>query len=163
MCPLTLTLLAGLVVMVALCAEAAPARAPGFAGEVNRVTVWPREIDDVLYNPGIGFTTMGNFDGDVPNHPKSTIAYFRWYWDAIEPKTGGYRWDIVDDTIEKARAQGQRVALGIMPVNGRAGAPQWFRDLGAKGWDFTTGGSKAGWMPDHNDPLYLKHWGRLVR
>jgi hypothetical protein len=163
MCPLTLTLLAAIAVTVALCAAATPARAPGFAGETNRATVRPREIDDVLYNPGIGFTTMGNFDGDVPDHPKSTIAYFRWYWGAIEPKGGAYRWDIIDDTIEKAKAHGQRAALGIMPVNGRAGAPQWYRDLGAKGWDFSTGEGAISWMPDHNDPRYVEHMGRLVR
>ncbi|MCJ7750238.1 MAG: DUF4832 domain-containing protein [Armatimonadetes bacterium] len=162
MCPLTLTLLAGLAVIVALCAGAAPARAPGFAGEVNRVTVRPREIDDVLYNPGIGFTTMGNFDGDVPNHPKSTVSYWRWYWNVMEPKSGGYRWDIIDDAIEKAQARGQRVALGIMPVNGRGTVPQWYRDLGAKGWEYPSEGA-TGWMPDHNDPLYIKHMGQLVR
>ena len=43
-------------------------------------------------------------------------------------------------------------------------APKWYRDLGAKGWDYPSGrGDRTSWMPDHNDPLYLKHWGRLVR
>jgi len=137
--------------------------ATGFSGEVNRVTVRPREIDDVLYNPGIGFTTMGSFDGDVPGYPKSTVAYFRWYWDAIEPQNGAYRWDIIDDTIAKAKARGQRVALGIMPVNGRSGVPQWYRELGAKGSDFVPEDGVTNWMPDHNAPLYLQHMGRLVR
>jgi len=163
MCLSTLTLLAAIAVAVALCAGAAPVRAPGFAGETNRITVRPQEIDDVLYNPGMGFTTMGSFDGDVPGHPRSTIAYWRWYWNAIEPESGAYRWDIIDDVIEKATARGQRAALGIMPSNGRGGAPHWYRDLGAKGWDFRPEEGTTGWMPDHNDPLYIQHMGRLVR
>ncbi len=137
-------------------------RTPGFAGEVGRATVRPREIDDVLYNPGMGFTTMSNFDGDVPSHPKSTISYWRWYWNAIEPQPGVYRWDIIDDTIAKAKARGQRVALGIMPIDGPKTVPQWFRELGARGWDYDYEGATC-WMPDHNDPLYLDHMGRLVR
>jgi len=139
------------------------ARTGSFAGEASRVTVCPREIDDVLCNPGIGFTTFGNFDGDVPGYPRSTVAYFRWYWNSIEPQRGVYRWDIIEDAIREAQARGQRVALGIMPVDGESGAPEWYRGLGARGWDFEPGSGGKGWMPDHNDPLYLKHMGQLVR
>ncbi len=155
-------LLTVIAIAAALCIGGTP-RARGFAGEANRVTVRPREIDDVLPNPGIGFTTMSCFDGDVPGYPQSTIAYFRWYWDAIEPQQGAYRWDIIDDTIAQAKARGQRVALGIMPVNGRSGVPQWYRDLGARGTEFTSEEGPPNWMPDHNDPRYVEHMGRLVR
>jgi len=65
------------------------------------VKVLPKEIDDVLINPGIGFTTFQRFNGDdlnagsgwtegLPivyqdfdgdltnkNYPQTTIAYFR--------------------------------------------------------------------------------------
>ncbi|MFC2076550.1 DUF4832 domain-containing protein [candidate division KSB1 bacterium] len=139
----------------------------GFQGNPDRNTVWPAAIDDVLYNPGIGFTTMGRFDGEVPGNPKSTIAYFRWYWEVIEPEDGKYNWALVDDTINKARARGQRVALGVMPANGNLGPPKWYRDMGAKGFEYVpeanAGSDKKNWMPDHNDPLYLKYMGRLVK
>ena len=74
------------------------------------IIVRPREIDDVLTNPGIGFMTFQRFNGDTLNeakgwtegkpivyqdfdgdltnkdHPDTTIAYFRIYWKLIEPE-----------------------------------------------------------------------------
>jgi hypothetical protein len=35
--------------------------------EIETVTVRPTEIDDVLINPGIGFTTFQRFNGDALN------------------------------------------------------------------------------------------------
>jgi len=155
------TLTIALLVAIACCV-AGPARAAA-ASEADRVTVRPREIDDALYNPGMGFTTSNCFDGEPSGYPKSTIAYWGWYWNEIEPENGVYRWDKIDEVIEKARARGQRVAIRIMPTNGRGGVPQWYRDLGAKGFEYTSEAGPANWMPDHNDPLYVEYMGRLVR
>ena len=139
----------------------------GFRGNPDRNTVWPKAMDDVLYNPGMGFTTANSYDGDVPGYPKSTIAYWGWYWEAIEPEDGQFRWDKIDDAIETARSRGQRTAIRLMPTNGGPGAPEWYRKLGAKGFDYVPEANVdtgvVNWMPDHNDPLYLKHMGRLVK
>ena len=35
----------------------------GFRGNADKATIWPRVIDDILYNPGMGFTTASSFDG----------------------------------------------------------------------------------------------------
>ena len=136
----------------------------GFAGEPNRATVWPKEIGDVLYNPGMGFMTQRNLDGDVASYPKSTVAQWDWYWDEIEPEKGQYRWDLVDDVLRKTRERGQRAAIRMgMPANGRNGTPQWYWDLGAKGFEYQSESGPINRMPDHNDPLYLEHMGRLIR
>lgn len=134
----------------------------GFRGNPGKITVRPKVIGDVLYNPGMGMTTANSFDGDVEGYPPSRIAYWRFYWSEIEPENGKYRWDRIDEVIETAKSRGQRVALGIMPANGSA--PEWYKDLGAKGFEYMPeqGGSKS-WMPDHNDPLYLEYMGRLVK
>jgi len=153
----TVALLAAII-----CCTGEPARA-GAGSEANRVTVRPREIDDVLYNPGMGFATSDCFDGEPSGYPKSTLAYWGWYWDEIEPENGVYRWEVIDEVIQQARERGQRVAIRIMPTNGRGGVPQWYRDLGAKGFEYVSEDGPTNWMPDHNDPLYLKHMGRLVR
>ena len=84
------------------------------------VIVRPKEIDDCLTNPGIGFMTFQRFNGDTLNaakgwtegkpivyqefdgnlenkdYPMTTIAYFRIYWKFIEPQMGKYRWDLID-------------------------------------------------------------------
>jgi len=45
------------------------------------VTVHPQEIDEILYNPGMGFADF-HFGFGHPmtreEHPRSTVAYFRW-------------------------------------------------------------------------------------
>ncbi len=133
----------------------------GFEGSPGRNTVRPKTIDDVLYNPGMGFTTMNSFDGNIEGHPKSTVAYWRLYWSDVEPENGVYDWGRIDYIIEVARSRGQRVGLAIMPVNG--GPPQWYRDMGARGFDYVPEQGGRSWMPDHNDPLYLEYFRRLVR
>ncbi|MEO6829082.1 MAG: DUF4832 domain-containing protein, partial [Acidobacteriaceae bacterium] len=89
-------------------------------------------IQDVLINPGMGITTFQRFNGQAlnppltwsevgpvtklpaaatkPDFPDTTISYSRWYWDAIEPEQGKFRWDILDLALEEARAHGQRLA-----------------------------------------------------
>jgi hypothetical protein len=103
----------------------------------------PKEIDDVLMNPGIGFTTFQRFNGDPanaivncgdfqsaypfdlhkdregnllnPDYPNTTVAYFRFYWIFIEPEQGKYRWDIIDRALELARERGQTLMMSLMP------------------------------------------------
>src|SRR5215469_10026588 len=83
------------------------------------VKVYPKEIYDVLNNPGIGFTTFQRFNGDAlnpgirwteghpieyqpfngdltnKNHPQSSIAYFRIYWKYVETEEGKYNWPMI--------------------------------------------------------------------
>jgi hypothetical protein len=116
----------------------------GFRGNPGKNTVRPARIDDVLYNPGKGITTANSFDGDVEGYPKSRIAYWRFYWNEIEPENGQFNWERIDEVLEKAKSRGQRVALGIMPANGSA--PDWYRKLDAKGFEYNPerGGIQAG-------------------
>ena len=138
-------------------------------GMPNVTIVAPDESDAVLVNPGMGFTTQSALDGDVPGYPKSTIAYYRWYWDELEPQEGKFNWAMIDSVIAAAKARGQRLATRIMPANGKPRVPDWYRKTGAKGWDFiaestqNAGKTDPSWMPDHEDPLFAKYMGRLVK
>jgi len=87
------------------------------------LVVRPKEIDNILVNPGIGFTTFQRFNGDTlttlnnksgwtegrpiiyqefkgnlinNQHPQTSIAYWRVYWRYVEPEKGKYRWDLID-------------------------------------------------------------------
>lgn len=138
-------------------------------GVPNLTVVTPTESDDLLTNPGMGFTTHSAVDGEVPGYPKSTIAYYRWYWDELEPEEGKFNWAMVDSVLALAKAHGQRLATRIMPANGRPRIPGWYRKTGARGWDFVAestqnaGKTDPSWMPDHEDPLFAKYMGRLVK
>src|SRR6266581_218282 len=74
------------------------------------VVVRPKEIHDVLVNPGMGITTFQRFNGQAlnpsltwseegpterlvdaepkPEFPPTSVSYCRWVWDVIEPKRG---------------------------------------------------------------------------
>ncbi|MBI5384275.1 MAG: DUF4832 domain-containing protein [Verrucomicrobia bacterium] len=152
------------------------------------VTVRPKEIDDVLINPGIGFTTFQRFNGDRlneglkwtegfpieyqkftgsltnENHPRTSIAYFRVYWKFVEPEAGQYRWDMLDNALATARSRGQTLMLRIAPYGtGKDNdAPDWYRALVA-GQDLEKKLPVEKWRVHPENPLYLRHFGALIR
>jgi hypothetical protein len=163
------------LLFVVICATALTAQIEPFVniikakGVPNVTIVSPIETDEILVNPGMGFTTHSSLDGNVPGYPESSIAYYRWYWDVLEPEEGKFNWKMVDSVLAEVKARRQRLATRIMPANGRPRIPDWYRKTGAKGWDFLAestqhaGRSDPSWMPDHEDPLFEKYMGRLVR
>jgi hypothetical protein len=152
------------------------------------VTVRPREIDDVLVNPGIGFTTFQRFNGDSLNeglkwtegfpiryqefrgtltnqdHPMTSIAYFRVYWKFVELEQGTYRWDLLDQALATARARGQTLMLRIAPYGTGADTdvPAWYRTLVA-GQDLEKKLPVEKWRVHPENPLYVRHFGGLIR
>ena len=108
--------------------------------------VRPREIHDVLVNPGMGITTFQRFNGDalnegtkwtegypiayqpfhgsllVPNQPLTSIAYFRVYWKFIEPEMGKYRWDLLDQALKTRKYV---AVLGVKPFTTEQEAKHW--------------------------------------
>src|SRR5215470_16160001 len=157
----------------------------GFAyAQRDTVIVRPLPINDALLNPAMGITTFNRFNGQAtnpplewselgpvtkfpqaptkPDFPDTTIAYLRWYWNALEPEHGQYRWDIIDLALEEARAHGQTLAIRLMPYSNKDRLPTWYQTSGAR--RANKPGDKDGniWQPDFSDPLYLKYWGELV-
>ncbi len=150
------------------------------------VIVRPKEIDDVLVNPGIGFMTFQRFNGDSlneglkwtegypivyqefkgslenPNHPATSIAYFRIYWKFIEPERGKYRWDLLDTALRTAHNRKQTLMLRLAPYGTAADndAPDWYRAM--------MGDEKGKlpvekWRTNPEDPRYVKHFGGMIR
>jgi hypothetical protein len=152
------------------------------------VIVRPKEIDDVLTNPGIGFMTFQRFNGDELNsglrwtegfpiayqefkgslknksHPDTSIAYFRVYWRYIEPEMGKYRWDLFDAALKTAHGRGQTLMIRIPPYGSSGDAkddvPDWYRKLVGTYDDPLPG---KGWRADPEDPRYAKYFGGMVR
>lgn len=156
------------------------------AGQI--ITVRPKETDEVLLNPGVGFTTFQRFNGDRLNeglkwtegfpieyqrdttgltnqdHPLTTIAYFRVYWKFIEPDLGAYRWDLLDQALATARARGQTLMLRIAPygTGTNTDVPGWYRALVAN-QELEKKLPVEKWQVHPENPLYLKHFGGLIR
>jgi hypothetical protein len=152
------------------------------AGLGQTVVVHPKLIDDVLVNPGMGIQTFQRYNGDPLNagvkwseegpietpaasasavdFPPSTIAYCRWFWETIEPEQGKVRWEILDRALADAAKHGQQLAIRLMPYDQKHPLPQWYRASGAKRINHE---GDAIWEPDFSDPLFLQHWGALVK
>ena len=163
--------------VVALSVSQAPAQ--------EAVVVRPVEIDDILLNPGMGITTFQRFNRQAiypglqwseigpearvedaatpPDFPPTSVAYVRWFWSQLEPEPGQYRWEIIDLALEEAHRHGQQLALRVMPYDGKSPLPKWYRESGARRANRDADKDGQIWSPDADDPLYLKHWGALVR
>jgi hypothetical protein len=154
----------------------------------DMVTVRPKEMDDVLINPGIGFMTFQRFNGDRlneglkwtegfpieyqefkgnrtnANHPSTSIAYFRVYWKFVEPEPGRYRWDLLDQALITAKSRGQTLMLRIAPYGtGKDNdVPDWYRAL-VTGQETEQSLPIEKWRVHPENPLYLRHFGGLIR
>ena len=159
------------------------------AGKVSEtVVVRPKETDDVLVNPGIGFMTFQRFNGDVlnaglkwtegfpiayqdfkgslknKNHPDTSMAYFRVYWRYMEPEQGKFCWDLFDNALKTAHNRGQTLLIRIAPY-GNSGeskddVPTWYRRMmGDEGRQMP--GNKL--RTDPEDPRYAAHFGNMIR
>jgi len=150
----------------------------------KRIVNYPKEIFDVLNNPGIGFTTFQRFNGDelnpgigwtegMPieyqpfdgdltnkNHPQTTIAYFRVYWKFIEPEEGKYNWPMIDKALRTAAERGQSLMLRIPPygTGNNTDVPSWYREkVGKRKKELV-----ENWAVDPEDPRYLQHYGGMI-
>src|SRR5262249_42218885 len=122
------------------------------------VTVRPTEIDDILYNPGMGFADFHfGIGSPLPpsQHPRSTVAYVRWYWTDLEPVEGQYDFGRVDSMIQQARAIGETLAFRIMTA---PKIPPWLLEKGVA--SVKVG---EGIFPDFNNPTFLDYHERLIR
>jgi hypothetical protein len=171
-----------LIAVLLACAFAVPLLAQ------QPVIARPKEIDDVLINPGIGFMTFQRFNGDAlnegtrwtegfpiayqefkgslknQNHPDTAMAYFRVYWRYIEPEPGKFAWEQFDNALKTAHSRGQTLMIRIAPY-GSSGeqkddVPDWYRKIM---------GDEKGKMPvqkwrtDPEDPRYAKAFGDMIR
>jgi len=108
----------------------------------------------------------GPHNADLHNdhYPPSSVAYCRWSWNLLEPEKGKLRFDIIDRALATAAARGQTLQLRTQPFVGPGSkyeCPQWYWDAGAR-LDPAADNSDCR-VPDHNDPLWLEHWGNHIR
>jgi len=155
-------------------------------GEIETVIVRPTEIDDVLNNPGIGFTTFQRFNGDTLNagmgwteglpivyqdfngdllnegYPQTSIAYFRVNWRFLETEPGVYNWEMIDKALRTAAERNQTLQLRISPYEAgdEKDVPVWYREM--VGPDKQAGSGKH-WRVDPEDPRYVQYFGGMIK
>lgn len=149
--------------------------------------VRPDHTDDYLNNPHKGTATFQRFNGDPlypdtrwndsegpttfsksakrdlsnDHYPPTRVSYCRWLWSVLEPEPGKIRWDILEGALANAARRSQTLQIRSQPFIGND-TPMWYWDTGAK-WDRKVFKGRGIKVPDHNDPLYLKYWGRHIQ
>jgi hypothetical protein len=167
---------------------AAPAAADRYGYQRDGEPRWLARLpcsDLPLANPGIGLCTYQRFAGDAQEAddvwnddgplafpcasppmdsgdglPRSTVAYFRWYWARIEPQRGCYRWDAIDRALALAASRGQQLHLRMMPHDHRDLIPAWYRGAVHRGR--RPGAVTDSVIPDYADPAFRTPMADLV-
>ena len=155
----------------------------------NLTIIKPKEINDVLLNPGIGFMTFQQFNGDVRtsgenwlqgfpldyqfvegkdtniDYPSTTIVYWRVYWKYLEPEMGVIRWDMIDKALEIAEKKGQTLLFRLMSygTSDRDDVPTWYRQMVGPNRNWAYNNPVNAWMVDPEDPRYVQYFGKLIR
>ncbi len=154
----------------------------GYSQKINIIR--PEESYEVLNNPGIGFTTFQMFNGDnLPysdvvnktdirvygknnssennSYPSTTLAYFRFQWQFIEPRQGEYRFAFLDSLLDIAKHKKQKIGLRISPYKTKPedDVPGWYRSLVGPERSFGT----HQFVVDPEDSRYALHFGNMIR
>lgn len=150
----------------------------------STIKVYPKESDELLLNPGIGFTTFQRFNGDDLNegmgwteglpidyqefngdltnkdHPQTTIVYFRVNWRFLEIAPNVYDWNLIDKALKTAAERGQTLMLRISPYEGGAekDVPVWYRKI--IGVEKNIKSEK--WRVNPENPAYMHHFGGMI-
>ncbi len=151
------------------------------------IRVLPKETDEVLTNPGIGFMTFQRFNGDTLNkvnwteglpieyqkfdgnlrnkdYPMTSIAYFRIYWKYLEPEMGKYNWEMIERALKTAHERHQTLMLRVAPYGSGSDTvndvPKWYRTIVGNKNEWLAEGD--GWRVDAEDPKYALYFGRII-
>jgi len=134
----------------------------------DEVKVTPREIDDLLPNPGMGWQTFHRFADADPNLAglPSSSAYFRFYWSEIEPEEGKVDFAKLDGHLAGARKAGQKLAFRVMCAGTSEAylyVPRWLLEKGCPGFEYRYARSgPLHWVPDMDSPRFLEPHLRLI-
>ncbi|GLT13406.1 DUF4832 domain-containing protein [Vibrio algivorus] len=143
----------------------------------------PVESDQILVNPDIGIVdhqTINIKDNpywNIPSYPETSVVYFRWYWEELEPEKGEYNFQLIDQTIQDAAKLNKKVVIRFMTLAGKdetyyAGAPRQYKKvLGIPCWlkqqldpetqDFCADDNS--FVPDYHDPIFQNHLNNFLQ
>jgi hypothetical protein len=138
------------------------------ADDAAWVRIAPKETDEILANPGVGWQTFHRTASDDENLPAwipSTVHYARWGWNIFEPEQGKIDYDFLDGVLEETRRSGQKLAFRVMCCSsypGRPYHPDWLEDLGGKVVVTQYGDGPELEVPVLDDPEVLAAHLRLI-
>lgn len=145
------------------------------------VTIYPEISDEIISNPGIGFTAApGLMDDPDPiydnrgeihekykftedsttyNHPDSKVYFCGARWRDIEVEKGVYKWEVLEEKLDYAKSLGCTAVVRCSPyaLSEEEDIPQWFRAESPEVPDFPF------WKVDPRTTKYAQHWSDFIK
>ncbi|MHA6606754.1 DUF4832 domain-containing protein [Photobacterium damselae] len=153
----------------------------------NDQIITPKINNNILVNPDIGFTDFSSIDirndpySAEPSYPETSIVYFRWYWEQLEPQEGQYNFTLIDNVLNEAKKHNKKLVFRIMtlaepeeryygdPIFGNKkilGVPCWLKTrLNSTNSAGQNEGcsSNSDFIPDYNQPLFQNKISQLMQ
>lgn len=94
-------------------------------------------------------------------YPDTTVAYIRFLWKEFEPEEGQFRYELMEEVLDKARSCGQTVMFRLIPhsTRSRDDVPEWLKKYIS--CPERPEGKRVKDSP--KDPKYLEYFGRAIR
>ncbi|MED5016552.1 DUF4832 domain-containing protein [Paenibacillus chibensis] len=145
------------------------------------VTIYPKAINDIISNPGIGFTAapelMGNperiydnrgeevtpyrftEDSRTWNHPDGKVYFCGVRWRDMEAVQREYNWDVLEEKLEYAKSIGCTAVVRCSPyaLSEEDDIPAWFRAEYPEEPDFPF------WRVDPEKTPYVLYWSEFIK
>ena len=105
--------------------------------------------------------SFGDQNGNAEGfYPDTRVAYIRLLWKDFEPRRKAYRFDLIAEILDKAKACGQTVMLRLMPHSTRASddVPDWLKELIP--CPARPEGKRVKDSPQ--DPVFLEYFGEAI-
>lgn len=146
----------------------------------NNVVVYPKIINTLLTNPGIGFIAAPHLmgqpnkvydnrgnevekyqfsqDSKTWNHPDSKLMYCGVRWKELEPARGIYHWKVLEEKLEQAKSLGCTAIVRCSPyaLAQDEDIPEWFRK------DFPEEPEFPFWRVDPQNSPYVEYWSDFI-
>lgn len=147
---------------------------------IDTYVIYPKIIDELLENPGIGFIAAPGLmepEGVIHdnrgnpvekykftdnsrtwNHPDSRITYCGVQWKDLEVEKGRYRWDILEKKLDEAKALGCTAIVRCSPyaLAEEDDIPDWFRRECREKPEFPF------WRVDPLHSPYVTYWSEFI-
>lgn len=145
------------------------------------VTVYPTISDDILSNPGIGFTAAPGLMGEPDhiydnrgkeqnkykftdssktfNHPDSKVYFCSARWRDLEVSKGVFKWEVLEEKLDYAKSLGCTAVVRCSPyaLNEEDDIPAWFRAECPEEPEFPF------WRVDPQTTPYVAYWTEFIK
>ncbi|MCD9469105.1 DUF4832 domain-containing protein [Photobacterium phosphoreum] len=151
---------------------------------VNNQVLNPHPINDILVNPDIGLTDFYTIDSHddlynpIKSYPQTSVVYYRWYWEQLEPEQGVYDFGIIEKTLAQAIAHHKKLVFRIMTLSGKSeyyqlsdnhniilGIPCWLKKQlinGNNDYAQESCSRSDKFIPNYNDPYFKQQITKLM-